>query len=117
MIPIFFAWKGDYTDLVATGFQALGGRTRTVALTHGSAYIGIIEAENFGARNAASAIDAESPNFTLLPGPNSNFNATQVAAILALWPKAPIKEGDPMRAVLSHVMSLYGDAEFDPDGY
>lgn len=117
MIPIFFAWKGDYSDLVATGFQALGGRTRTVALTHGSAYIGIIEAENFGARNAAAALDAANPDFVLLPGPNSNLTAAHVAAIVALWPKAPIKEGDPMRTVLSHVMSLYGDAEFDPDGY
>lgn len=114
MQPVFFAWKGNYNDLVATGFHAYGQRTRTVALKHGSAYIGVVEAATAQARSGLANLN---PNLVVLPGANGLLSQAQVSAILALWPAAPIQVGDSMRAVLAHVHSLYGDAQFDPDAY
>lgn len=113
MHPIFFAWLGDYESLIATGFHAFG-RSRVVAILHGAAYIGVIEAPTAKVRPMIAKL---SPKLCVLPGPHGTLAPEHVAAIALVAPRATIKQGDPMKAVLSYVHSLFGDGEFDPDAY
>ena len=117
MHPLIFVWIGTYEDLVATGFHGFskhGLPTRVAAIVHGKAYIGLVPAPHSGVRPKFASL---SPDLVLLPGANSNLNAQHVAALNQAAPKLQVKQGDPMRAVLFYVYSLYGDGEFDPDAY
>lgn len=114
MHPIFFTWSGTYDDLVAETALHQFGRTRTVAIEHGKAYIGIIEARTASVRKT---IDDSSSSLTVLPSANGVLSAKHVKSLATVAPDLKIKEGDSMRVVLSYVLGLYNDSEFDPDAY
>lgn len=114
MHPIFFTWNGDYDSLVSTGFYSHGLRTRTVAVKHGSAYAGVVEANTPAIRSFLSNLDVR---LCVMPGPHGNVNATQAAAINAIAPSLNVKEGDAFATTLSHVYKLYSDEQFNPDNY
>lgn len=114
MHPIFFTWLGTYADLVATGFHGLGQHIRVAAITHDKAYVGIIMAPSAGTRSQLAAL---SDAITVLPGPNASLAPAHVSALAKVAPKLQIKQGDPMRAVLSFVHAIYSDGHFDPDAY
>lgn len=114
MYPIFFGWLGTYDDLCMTGFYSYGP-TRTVAVAHGKAYIGVIHAPVTARSAIASTITDK--RFMLLPGPNGTLSAAHVASIAKIAPKAQLNAGDSMKKALAYVQGLFGDAAFDPDAY
>lgn len=96
------------------GFYA-HGPTRTVAVLHGKAYLGVIHAPI--AARTAIANEITDNRFGLLPGPNATVTAAQVAALAKVAPALTVKAGDPFKVVLSYVHALFGDAAFNAEAY
>lgn len=114
MHPIFFTWKGDYASLCATGIFYHASGSRTVAIAHESAYIGVIHSHP-KVRSHAKALHA---NLTILPGPHGTLEKRHVDALNAVLPPANrVAVGDSMSPTLRYVHSLYGDEEFHPNNY
>jgi hypothetical protein len=114
MHPIFFAWNGDHDSLQATRFYAHGPRTRTIAVVHGKAYFGLIEAETPAVRKEVAKLH---DNLVVLPGPRGKVSSAQANALNTMFPQLNVKEGDSLESTLLHVHALYGDEEFHPDNY